>query len=130
MEENITQKDYYYVKDDHDYDVYNLSENHREEWLRLVAEKQQARKVKGKAGLSTSRSLYFGTRRSTHSDVVSMITTTKPHVDKGYGPTWGGLDNGKIKLYLDNIYGFKDFREAHNRMEESNHIGKIILSLD
>jgi ankyrin repeat protein len=98
MEENITQKDYYYVKDDHDYDVYNLSENHREEWLRLVAEKQQARKVKGKAGLSTSRSLYFGTRRSTHSDVVSMITTTKPHVDKGYGPTWDGLDNGKIKL--------------------------------
>ena len=27
-----------------------------------------------------------------------MITTTKPHVDKGYGPTWEGLDNGKIKL--------------------------------
>ena len=43
---------------------------------------------------------------------------------------WPLLENRKIKLYLDNIYEFKNFREAHKRMEESNHIGKIILSLD
>ena len=43
---------------------------------------------------------------------------------------WPLLENKKIKLYLDNIYEFKSFREAHKRMEKSNHIGKIILSLD
>ena len=43
---------------------------------------------------------------------------------------WPLLENRKIKLYLDNTYEFKNFREAHKRMEESNHIGKIILSLD
>ena len=43
---------------------------------------------------------------------------------------WPLLENRKIKVYLDNIYEFNSFREAHKRMEESNHIGKIILSLD
>ena len=46
------------------------------------------------------------------------------------GKVWPLLENRKIKIYLDNIYEFKRFREAHKRMEESNHIGKIILSLD
>ena len=43
--------DHYYVKEDQDFDIYNLSEKRRDEWLRLVAEKQQARKVKGRSGL-------------------------------------------------------------------------------
>ena len=43
---------------------------------------------------------------------------------------WPLLENKKIKLYLDNTYELKSFREAHKRMEKSNHIGKIILSLD
>ena len=43
---------------------------------------------------------------------------------------WPLLENRKIKLYLDNIFAFKNFKEAHKRMEASNHLGKIILSLD
>jgi putative PIG3 family NAD(P)H quinone oxidoreductase len=43
---------------------------------------------------------------------------------------WPLLENGTIKSYTDSIYKLKDFKEAHRRMEESKHIGKIILSLD
>jgi ankyrin repeat protein len=83
---------------EHDLEVYGLSENRREEWLRLQAEKIQARKVIGKSGLALNRSLYFGTRRSTHSDVVSMITTVVPYRDKGFGPTWERIEDSKVRL--------------------------------
>ncbi len=83
---------------EHDLEIYGLMENRREEWLRLQAEKIQARKVVGRSGLTQNRSLYFGTRRSTHSDVVSIITTTVPYMDKGFGPTWDRIESSKVRL--------------------------------
>ena len=44
----------------------------------MQAEKEQARKVVGASGMSVSRPLFFGTRRTTHSDVISVITTIVP----------------------------------------------------
>ena len=71
------------------------------------------------------RILLTGSTLRPRSDIFKseIASELKNHV-------WPLLENRKIKLYLDNIYEFKNFREAHKRMEESNHIGKIILSLD
>ncbi|KAH9185292.1 hypothetical protein AeNC1_012736, partial [Aphanomyces euteiches] len=48
----------------------------RNAWLQEQAEKIQDRIVNVRQGLSSSPSMYFGTRRCTYSDVISIITTT------------------------------------------------------
>ena len=54
-----------------------LSEDNREEWIRLQAEKKASHEVVPNKGLITSNSLYFGTRRCTLSDVLCIVTTTE-----------------------------------------------------
>ena len=49
-----------------------------EEWVRVRAEETQKSVVCGKAAMTTSPALYFTTRRCTYSDVVSIMTTTRP----------------------------------------------------
>ncbi|KAF0695127.1 Aste57867_14024 [Aphanomyces stellatus] len=49
----------------------------RDVWLRQQAEKLQNSVVNVHQGLSASPLLYFGTRRCTYSDVVSIVTTTQ-----------------------------------------------------
>ena len=53
-----------------------LSDNRREDWIRLQAERAAAHKVIPNSGLIMSSSLYFGTRRCTLSDVLCVVTTT------------------------------------------------------
>ena len=43
---------------------------------------------------------------------------------------WPLLDSQKIKIHVDSIFPIEKFRDAHIRMENGNHLGKIILSLD
>ncbi|ETV80327.1 hypothetical protein H257_06642 [Aphanomyces astaci] len=50
----------------------------RDAWLRHQAEKIQNSVVNVHEALSSSPSIYFGTRRCTYSDVVSIVTTTRP----------------------------------------------------
>ena len=40
---------------------------------------------------------------------------------------WPLVARGKIKPEIDQVFALKDASEAHRRMEESGHIGKIIL---
>ncbi len=43
---------------------------------------------------------------------------------------WPLLDSQKIKVHIDTVFQLEKFKEAHIRMENANHLGKIILSLD
>ncbi len=43
---------------------------------------------------------------------------------------WPLLDNQKIKPIIDSVFSFSDAAKAHERMESSQHIGKIILDLN
>ena len=39
------------------------------------------------------------------------------------------LENGSIKCYIDSVYKIDDVISAHRRLQEGNHIGKVILEL-
>ena len=43
---------------------------------------------------------------------------------------WPLLDTQKIRVHIDSIFPLEQFKDAHIRMENGNHFGKIILSLD
>ena len=43
---------------------------------------------------------------------------------------WPLLDSQKIRVHVDSIFPLEKFKDAHVRMENGNHLGKIILSLD
>ena len=43
---------------------------------------------------------------------------------------WPLLDSHKIRVHIDSVYPLEKFKDAHTRMENGNHLGKIILSLD
>jgi putative PIG3 family NAD(P)H quinone oxidoreductase len=42
---------------------------------------------------------------------------------------WPLLESGKVKVVLDRVFPFAEAVEAHRRMESSEHIGKLVLSL-
>jgi NADPH:quinone reductase len=42
---------------------------------------------------------------------------------------WPHLESGKIKVVIDSIYPISKVAEAHERLESSQHVGKIILSV-
>ncbi|KZL20809.1 Phthiocerol synthesis polyketide synthase type I PpsC [Pseudovibrio axinellae] len=42
---------------------------------------------------------------------------------------WPLLETGKVKVVLDKVFDIADVRAAHERMESSGHIGKIVLKL-
>ncbi len=39
------------------------------------------------------------------------------------------LENGSIKCYIDSVYKIDDVVSAHQKLQEGNHIGKVILEL-
>ena len=43
---------------------------------------------------------------------------------------WPLLDSEKVKIHVDSVFPLEKFKDAHIRMENGNHLGKIILSLD
>ena len=43
---------------------------------------------------------------------------------------WPLLETQKIRVHVDSIFPLEKFKDAHIRMENGNHLGKIILSLD
>ena len=43
---------------------------------------------------------------------------------------WPFLDAQKIRVHIDSIHPLEKFKDAHIRMENGSHLGKIILSLD
>ena len=43
---------------------------------------------------------------------------------------WPLLDSSKVKIHIDSVFPLEKFKDAHIRMENGNHLGKIILSLD
>eukprot|EP00644_Phytophthora_capsici_P018098 jgi/Phyca11/113969/e_gw1.25.157.1 len=52
--------------------------DHKNKWLQAREERRQAQIVTVNQGLNLTPSLYFGTRRSTYSTVVSVVTTAIP----------------------------------------------------
>ncbi|GHB38909.1 NAD(P)H quinone oxidoreductase [Pseudovibrio japonicus] len=42
---------------------------------------------------------------------------------------WPYLETGRVKVVLDKVFDFSEVRAAHERMEGSGHIGKIILKV-
>ena len=42
---------------------------------------------------------------------------------------WPLLDTHKIRVHIDSVFPLEKFKDAHMRMENGNHLGKIILSL-
>ena len=43
---------------------------------------------------------------------------------------WPLLDSEKVRIHIDSVFPLEKFKDAHIRMENGNHLGKIILSLD
>ena len=43
---------------------------------------------------------------------------------------WPLLDSEKVGIHIDSVFPLEKFKDAHIRMENGNHLGKIILSLD
>ena len=43
---------------------------------------------------------------------------------------WPLINSQKVKVHIDSVFPLEKFKEAHVRMENGNHLGKIILSLD
>ena len=43
---------------------------------------------------------------------------------------WPLLDTNKIRVHIDSVFPLEKFKDAHMRMENGNHLGKIVLSLD
>ena len=43
---------------------------------------------------------------------------------------WPLLDREKVRIHIDSVFPIEKFKDAHIRMENGNHLGKIILSLD
>ncbi len=43
---------------------------------------------------------------------------------------WPLLNTQKIRVHIDSIFPLEEFKDAHIRMENGNHLGKIILGLD
>ena len=43
---------------------------------------------------------------------------------------WPLLDKEKVRIHIDSVFPIEKFKDAHIRMENGNHLGKIILSLD
>ena len=43
---------------------------------------------------------------------------------------WPLLDNEKVRIHIDSVFPLEKFKDAHIQMENGNHLGKIILSLD
>jgi NADPH:quinone reductase-like Zn-dependent oxidoreductase len=43
---------------------------------------------------------------------------------------WPLIANGQIKPIIDQTFPLHDAAKAHERMESSQHIGKIILTMD
>ena len=39
------------------------------------------------------------------------------------------LENGKIKCFIDSKYKLEDVINAHKRLYEGKHIGKVILKM-
>jgi len=47
-----------------------------------------------------------------------------------YEHAWPLIESGKVKPVIDTVFPFKDVARAHELMESSQHIGKIILDLE
>ena len=43
---------------------------------------------------------------------------------------WPLLDSEKVRIHIDSVFPLEKFKDAHIQMENGNHLGKIILSLD
>ena len=47
-----------------------------------------------------------------------------------YEHAWPLIESGEVKPVIDTVFPFKDVARAHELMESSQHIGKIILDLE
>jgi NADPH:quinone reductase-like Zn-dependent oxidoreductase len=43
---------------------------------------------------------------------------------------WPLLNSQKVRIHIDSVFPLEKFKDAHIQMENGNHLGKIILSLD
>jgi NADPH:quinone reductase-like Zn-dependent oxidoreductase len=43
---------------------------------------------------------------------------------------WPLLESGQVKIVIDKIFPVSEVAEAHRLMERSEHIGKIVLSIE
>ncbi|OQS01350.1 hypothetical protein ACHHYP_01157 [Achlya hypogyna] len=93
---------------------------HRNAWLAEQAEKLQNNVVTVHQGLSLTPSLYFGTRRCTYSDVISIVTTVRiqpaPTVAHASSPShacghrgrYDDIDNFNDPLYVNPLQNDRD----------------------
>ncbi|EJF91761.1 NAD(P)H-quinone oxidoreductase [Bartonella tamiae] len=75
---------------------------------------------------------YLMVKRLIHTGSTLRIRDTafKADIAKSlYQKVWPLLEEGKITPIIDQVFSLNDVEKAHERMETSKHIGKIILKI-
>jgi NADPH2:quinone reductase len=66
----------------------------------------------------------------TGSTLRSRSVDEKTHLRNGVERNlWPLVQEGKIRPIVDSVFSLEDAARAHERMESSMHIGKIVLQL-
>ena len=71
-------------------------------------------------------------KRLTHTGSTLRPRTVEFKADiasKLYEKVWPLLENGTVKPIIDSEFSYLDAAQAHTRMESSNHMGKIVLTM-
>jgi ankyrin repeat protein len=115
-----------------------------EDWLREQAELVQSLIITKKLGMIQGHPVYFGTRRCTYSDVLSIITTTRPigngilcddpmNESLGVGPTSslaakrGFPRNGQVELPLKESKYTSPLRQDEDVVREEHYRKNLAL---
>ena len=56
------------------------------------------------------------------AEKAAIIDSVREHL-------WPLIESGTIKLVIDHYFPIEQIAQAHERMEASQHIGKIVLTL-
>ncbi|SDR32601.1 NAD(P)H-quinone oxidoreductase [Pseudovibrio sp. Tun.PSC04-5.I4] len=71
-------------------------------------------------------------KRLTHTGSTLRPRTVefKAHIAEDlHKKVWPLLENARVKVVLDQVFDMVNVKNAHDRMEASNHIGKIVLKV-
>ena len=62
--------------------------------------------------------------------LVSVRATARNRADLAQLPTLPRFEDGHLQPIIDAVYDLADVNEAHQRMENNLHTGKIILRMN
>lgn len=58
------------------------------------------------------------------------IESKKKIAEELFKHVWPLIENKQIQVMIDSVYSLSDVKKAHERMETSQHIGKIVLDME